>query len=403
MGKLILDLPPYLVAKPGRRLSNGIRETRYYWQPGKMLRGKGFSGGRLKRQDGTPIADLDEAITAAKAINSRIESGATPADIARMMEPQAAPAKRLTGPAPGTVSALIRDYRQSEAWRQHKPNTRTTYEKALEKIEDWAGDSLTASIDKPRIKTLVKGLWGTPAMAQLVYFTLSALLAFAVDEEELDANPCHGLKFKWPAPARATLWSPAAVAHMAETADSLGLHSMGTAILLNEWIGQRKNDLIALPLSVHRDGGLWFSQHKTDQDVMLPIDMVPQIGRRLEADRARRAAAKVAATTIIYNERTGRPYHHNTFSMHFREVRVEAAKTMPECAALKFHALRHTAVTRLAEASSEVPEIAAISGHALKSVHAILETYLIRTQRLAHNAFAKRLADDQARAGENES
>ena len=62
---------------------------------------------------------------------------------------------------------------------------------------------------------------------------------------------------------------------------------------------------------------------------------------------------------------------------------------------LDFMHLRHTAVTRLAEAGCTTPEIAAISGHGLATVEKILELYLVRTSTMADNAFAKRLLIEQ--------
>lgn len=59
---------------------------------------------------------------------------------------------------------------------------------------------------------------------------------------------------------------------------------------------------------------------------------------------------------------------------------------------LTFMALRHTAVTRLAEAECDTQLISAISGHSLATVQSILERYMVRTSKMARLAFGKRLA-----------
>ena len=41
-------------------------------------------------------------------------------------------------------------------------------------------------------------------------------------------------------------------------------------------------------------------------------------------------------------------------------------------------------------------------GHTLKSVETILERYLVRTRRMARNAFVLRLADAKKRAAEDD-
>ena len=42
------------------------------------------------------------------------------------------------------------------------------------------------------------------------------------------------------------------------------------------------------------------------------------------------------------------------------------------------------------------------TGHTLKSVETILERYLVRTRRMARNAFVLRLADAKKRAAEDD-
>jgi hypothetical protein len=47
---------------------------------------------------------------------------------------------------------------------------------------------------------------------------------------------------------------------------------------------------------------------------------------------------------------------------------------------LRFHDLRGTDVTMLAEAGCTVPEIASVTGHGQKHAHAILDKYLAPTR-----------------------
>lgn len=57
---------------------------------------------------------------------------------------------------------------------------------------------------------------------------------------------------------------------------------------------------------------------------------------------------------------------------------------------------RHTAVTRLFEAGCSKAEVASITGHTLTAVEQILGRYLVRTERLAEQAFRKLLAHEWA-------
>src|SRR3546814_1856244 len=62
---------------------------------------------------------------------------------------------------------------------------------------------------------------------------------------------------------------------------------------------------------------------------------------------------------------------------------------------LWFMHLRHTAVTRNAEAGVSVPRIAGVTGHKLKSVEDIIDRYLVRTGKMAREAFRQRLEAEE--------
>ncbi len=137
---------------------------------------------------------------------------------------------------------------------------------------------------------------------------------------------------------------------------------------------------------------------------------------RLDAELERGAgsgtAHHIAATTIIVSEQTGQPYAADNFRHVFAAIRAKAAKAagayeldhlMPgrdmadadafrvAMADLTFMHLRHTAITRLAEAGCDPQTIASISGHSLKTVGEILERYMVRTAEIACGAFQRRL------------
>jgi len=180
-----------------------------------------------------------------------------------------------------------------------------------------------------------------------------------------------------------------------------GYYSVGTVILTNYWLGQRLNDILALPIRPIQDGRTVIAQHKTNARVSLPSGMVEELVVRLDQQARQSAAVQAGAVVqpmaLIISEATRRPYteagdttHH--FGRRFRAVRAEASRTMPDCAGLHPQMLRHTAVVALADAGCTVPEIAAISGHSLASVHGILQRYLRATAVQAANAMRKRLA-----------
>jgi hypothetical protein len=157
--------------------------------------------------------------------------------------------------------------------------------------------------------------------------------------------------------------------------------------------------LPALPRALWRDGALRFKQSKRGREVILPIDHVPHPVARLEAELERTAkhAAEtgIAATTIIVSEETGRPYPADTFRAWVSRIRQAGAAHCPELAELEFRWLRHTAVTRLAEAGVDAAAIPRIVGWSPRAVGEVIEHYLVGSEDLAATAFTKRMEREQ--------
>jgi hypothetical protein len=377
------------------------RHVVYYWQPSARLRGMGWAPQRLPD-------DLSLAIAQAEALNLAV-------DASRTAIAAAAPAKPTQlARDPRSIDALIALYRKSEDWARLAPATRRGYAQCLERIQLWAGPAPVAAIDWPRIDKLSLRLQATPAMRNAVLRVLRLLLGRAKKLGWVAANAAerpglHGL-----APS-GLIWPREAVAAFVTAADALGRHSIGTAVMLNEWIGQREGDVLRLPRSIWRAGSLQIRQSKTGVAVSLPIDAVPALSRRLADELARIDAHGWLATPaqLIVDESNGHAYSADRFRHLFAAIRDDAAELQPSFAVdyllpgrrmedpdaftvrmtdLWFMHLRHTAVTRLEEAECDLSLIAAVTGHSHKSILTIIERYGRRTRKLAHLAFTRRLA-----------
>lgn len=212
-------------------------------------------------------------------------------------------------------------------------------------------------------------------------------------------NPAQQLGLQGVRPERTEddLWTPEEVAIFAAVAEHEGWPSVGLAVEINAWAGQRQGDILALPHARYRHGRLDVNQSKTKASVFLPVDMVGSLRVALEANRVRKSlpaadgGATVTATSLLVCESTGRQWKADHFRHVFADIRAAATAWCPSLERKTFLTLRHTAVVRLAEAGCEVPEIAAISGHTLTSVTQILERYHVRTRVAAESAFRKRL------------
>jgi integrase len=218
------------------------------------------------------------------------------------------------------------------------------------------------------------------------------------------ANPCADLGIGQGKP-RVAIWSVEALKAMLAAADAMGKPSLGDALLLAVFSGQRQGDLLNLVDQVGAtsiaqkasDGEpLRFLQAKTGARVM--VFPAPDLVKRLKAAEKRRAAlCKVVPLggflPVIVDEHDGEAWTGQNFRHAF--VKVRRAAATPACrevADLHFHDLRDTAVTWLARAGCTIPEICSYTGHSLQSATTILKHYLELGEPIAREAARKQFA-----------
>jgi len=373
----------YFVEKPGKDGS------RYFWQPAKALRDLGWPAERLDN-------DRTKAITRAEELNGQVDAwrqGAT-------VQVGSSPIIPAGGPKPGTVSDLIRRYRASRFFKDKAPKTKRGYDQNLRIIEDWSGEAPVSAIGEKRVQKLYDSLRAkTPAKANAVITMLRILLGHGVREQMVTTNAAAkpGLVSL---PQSGKLWPIDAVSLFVETADRMGWHSIGTAVVINHWIGQREGDILHMARAAYRNGRFDIVQRKTGARVSVPHS--PWVQRRVDGELRRQIKRKViGATHLILCETTGQPWKEDHFRHIFADIRAASARvwstffldddTQVEMVDLQFMHLRHTAVTELAIAGCNTLQIAGITGHTPKSAEQILCRYLVRTSDLAATAIALRL------------
>lgn len=380
----------YFVTKPGR---DG---DRHFWQPAKPLRQAGWTARRLSD-------DAAAAIGEAKALNDSVDDwrlrGSPPLD------GQAAGV--AAAPAAGTVAALVAAYRASTKYYGGlKPTSKKLYDFALDIIVTWAGDMPARSVTAEAVDKLYEDLRAvTPAKANSVVAVLRLLFNFAVRYRWVRYNPAIRPKMV-ALPFSGIIWPRGAVEAFVAKADALGMYGLGTALLLNFWIGHNPIDVFGLPRAVYRNGDIRLERSKTGRRAVLPVDMIGEVSDRLAGELARQAAAGVTPLTLIVRHRTWQQYTPGTFSEDFRKLRAAVAAETPafaadgdadeliETARLKFRYLRHTAITTLAVCGCDALQIASITTHSLQTINQVLEFYFDRTRAVAASAFEKRLAKE---------
>jgi integrase len=351
----------YLVAK--RQKGHVL----YYWQPKGILREAGFLPRRLAERTN----DLADAIREAEALNRELDAWRA--------------GQRPVAVQPGTMPWLVKLYRSDPRYCDLAAKTQRGYDQCLAIIEAWsgrAGHPPLATIQRKHVAIFYRSMAATPAKASAVLRVLRLLLAFAVDQGELDRNPAEKMRLKV-SPPRDQIWMPEQIETFVATAETKGRASIGLAAELGAGLGQREGDCIRLGWSQYDGSAVQLRQRKTGKLIAAPA--IDSLRRALDA-------APRTAVTIVVSERTGRSYTEDNFTHLFREI-ADAAGLPPD---LQFRDLRRTAVVRLAEAGCSVPEIAAITGHSLRTAAQILEVYLPRNATMARNAIT-RLEEYRAR------
>ena len=316
-----------------RKLANG--RVHYFWQPKSDYRRAGWA------MRG-PWTTLDAAIPACEAANAALDAWrkglappATPDADAPRHQVQLVPPQRAARAAPGTLNAVIDDYMASSYYLDRAPKTRQYYRTSIRILRAWGGDEPVAALSA---KTLREALYlpfakRTPAKARALIRTLSAILAVRhlIYEPSHPAyagpkdNPCADLRLTAEAKGTGRIWSEQAVTLFVETADAMGLWSVGTAILANYWLGQRAGDILKLPRDMAMDGVFRFTQQKTGVSIILDASVVPALIARVAEERARQKERGVIGPVLLICEATGQPYQGRWFAKQFATVRAAVA------------------------------------------------------------------------------
>lgn len=361
----------------GQRSGGGYR---YFWQPSGKLAAAGW---KIRRLSDNEI----EAMREAEQLNQQLDAWYEGKQVAPSTE------------TPGTMDALINLYLNSRDFDEKKASTKRSYNQALAIIREWAGDQPARAITPNAVRELYEALEHKRAVANKVIRTLRLLMQFGVRRDMVKENPAlrPGIKDR---SRKGKLWPMEWIALFVATADSMKEPCIGSMIMLNEWMGQRPGDVLAMKRAQYRDGGIWITQSKTGADVMLPLDIIPHLRARLEKEMNRGSKVAPANEHIFIDPRTKQGWNDSTFRHRFSAIRKAAAKKLPKDEAKQFleltmQSLRHTAVTRLGEAGLEPALIASISGHSQQQAVAILNRYNITTNKMAREAFRRRFDFEQ--------
>jgi integrase len=362
MARVTLDIP-YL-----RRKASG-----FYWEPSRRLQRLGFTPHALGK-------DETKALERARELNELTakEAGRSPQEIRRH----------------GTVRWVIREaYLKSEAWAKLAPKTQSGYRRALDIIEDWAGDFPAKAVTRAAIKAKQREMEkGSKQVAAATMRVLRIIMGVAEDEGLIPMNPALRLKLATPN-ERNQVWTDEDVAGFCAKAAELGYRSMAFAVMLAYHLGQREGDILSLAWSQYDAAigviELWprkTRKRKSSRRLAIPVS--PELRVWLEKEPR-------VSTVMVISEATGRPYKEDHFRHLFAEIRREA-ELSPD---LWFMDLRRTVATQIGAAGGTEDEIRAITGHTDRNV---LQRYVRPTPTMAKAAMGKLRRNRRRTATENQ-
>lgn len=387
-----------------------------YWIPNPSERRSGWKS--------MPLGlDLAEAVKRAEARNTEIETwrlgGARPKAVAKFI-------------APTTFGAIIQRYRAEKLASMAK-STKRTAATPIKRLDFWAGDQKIEWITRKRVKALKLAMLKPQDEGGIGHHAAFAVLdrgrqifTWAVDEELVGENPFLRFGLSKPAP-RSVIWEDRHIRIFDEAAIALKMPSIGLAIELGIYNGQREADILKMNRTswreiprqkfqrdpalwdalVSNDGidagkvmGIYVRQGKTKRWVGIPVEGTMR--RKIETALAAANNQAVASTSLVTDERTGMPWTQDAFIHAIIATRKEAIRIASkrgddnlaaELADLQFRDLRRSCVVWLGELGMEDSAISAITGHSLKTIQDMLEIYMPRTEAMAARAVVARLPE----------
>ncbi|MDR6266567.1 hypothetical protein [Roseobacter sp. N2S] len=296
-------------------------------------------------------------------------------------------------PQARTISDLILSYTRSPRFLDRLSDaTRRDYVLAFRIIREKWGNARVAEITKPVMSEWYDTLYAdTGKSAAKAYLAkMSVLMTYAEIKGWCPVNPCLRLQMVTPKKRnRVASWSEQDA--LVAAADKLGRWSVGTAILLSAFHGQRVTDVLAVTWKHLEGDRLMLIQSKHGSAVSMKLN--PEVVQRLSSRRY-----DDTATAVCLFEGTGRPYSDLTqFSGAFRRVRKLAAQSCPSVYDIQFRDLRRTFNARAAAGGANAKDRADAMGNQIDINPALEMTYNPPTTAAADAAAAAAARPDPKR------
>src|SRR5262245_50831834 len=246
----------------------------------------------------------------------------------------------------GTMAALARRYLTSAAFAGLAAASQRARRHLVEQFAGQYGKLPVAGLERRHVRQIMDSCAGAPGKARSVLSMLRALVAIAMDDGTITADPTVGIKRPKLSREGWHTWTDSEIAQY-ETKHPIGSQAR-LALALAVYTGQRCADLIKMGRQHVRDGKINVVQQKTGTRLWIPLH--PELLKVIEA---------TPTEMIFLVTPTGKPYA-NADTFGHRASRWTREAGLPGC---PWHGLRKACCRRLAEAGCTAHEIMAISGH----------------------------------------
>jgi integrase len=271
---------------------------------------------------------------------------------------------------PGTLAAIIDDWRASASFTKLKPKTRADYERIEAVIRAEFGDMPARAIEARGARTLFidwrDTMRSTPCSADYHMAVLASILAFAADREIIARNPLERVGRLHTTTRADIIWPRSAIETMLTHARP---HIRSVFVMALTTL-QRQGDCLTMPTLAWDGKQAWIKQGKTGARVRI----TPPAMLRTILDEAR-ANGQATVLTNSYGERWTSTGFRASWRKEMARLGIKG---------VTFHDLRGTGISWLHhEAHLPIADIAAISGHSAADAEAIIRRHYLSSEAVA--------------------
>ena len=285
-----------------------------------------------------------------------------------------------------TVFGLISFYKSTTEWQKLKDNSKRFYELMIRTASDTSiqnshltfAELQSNNVNSTQADKLFQSIEKAVSRHRALHTIkiMRKIWFVGLRHGKISTNPFQNMRLKG-LEDRKVLWEPEQVQKVIQTADKMGISSIGTLVLMCYDLCQRPGDMRQLVWDQYSKGVFEFEQEKTNTIVSVPAS--PRLQERLDAHKTDPDGP------IIVCETTGKAYDRNLYVKYF--ARVRRAAGLPK--ELQIRDLRRTGATEMAEAGCTEDELRSVTGHQSRDV---LSIYVRPTTKLAAAGINKRFS-----------